>query len=119
MRYLDVAVAALIGASAITGIVAWGPGVPDSAASHAAARSALWVDLEEFVQAQGTVWMMRSTPGQFCAALAAASPPNATLTGSVGGHNCGDPPDGADAVSVSFMLGGRETVLEAWSYGGA
>lgn len=117
MRYLDIAVAALIGTSAITALVAWGPGAPDSSARQAAVRSALRDDLLEFVQTRGMVWLMGAAPAQVCAALARASAPNATLTGTVGGHSCGDPPAGSVAVALSFALGGRGTVLEAWSYG--
>lgn len=117
MRYLDIAVAALIGASAIAGLAAWGPGGPDSYAHQKAVQSALWGDLQEFVQKQGTAWVVESTPAQFCAALAEASSRSFTLTGALGGHSCGAPPAGSVAVGLSFTLGGREAVLEAWSYG--
>lgn len=120
MRYIDIAIAAIIGVSAVAGLVSWTPGSYDSSARRAILHSALLGRLEGFVQAHGTAWLIRSPSAEVCAALAGASNSTVALTGRVGPESCGDePPGDAVTASLSFFLAGREFVLVAWCGEGA
>lgn len=120
MRYIDIAVAALIGASALTGISVWTPGPYDAAAKRSSLHAALQGELQGFVQSQGMVWFLRSTSGAFCSSLARASNSTVVFSGDIGGSPCGDPPPpGAVAASLHFTLAAREYELTAWSNEGA
>jgi len=115
MRYLDLAVAALIGASTVTGIVAWTPHAGDGASDSAKLKSQLRDELLALLQQKGTVWLIRSPPGDICAYLGSISNSSVTFSASIGSNICGPPPpEGALEASLTVNLIPYQVVLEAW-----
>ena len=116
MRYLDLAVAVLIGSSAITGVVALTPRPGDSASDALALQSHIRDELLGFLESRGTPWLLVASPSAFCADLGRLSNSTVTLGGSIGGIACGtSPPAGAVAANLTLDLISREVVLEGWS----
>ena len=116
MRYLDLAIAGLIGTSAIAGIVALAPGQGDLASSSLATEVKLRDSLLALLQQRGTAWIIQSTPETICSYLRDLSNSSVTFSGSIGPLRCGaPPPPGRPAASIALHLIGLQVVLEAWS----
>jgi hypothetical protein len=115
LRYLDIALAILIGTSAISGILVWNPRTGDEAAASSSAKTLLMNALTTFVEEKGMAWFLQSPPEELCAGLASDSNSTFEITGVVGTYRCGpQPPEGATAASLSFDLSAFEVSLEAW-----
>lgn len=120
MRFLDLAVAALIGISAVSALAVWSPAQGDFASQQAALRSGLRAELLSFLQDHGMGWFSSVTPQGFCRAVESSSTPDVTFGGAIGSASCGLVPTSAVAeVSVTFQLPSREVTLAAWSNEGA
>lgn len=120
MRFLDIAVAALIGMSAISAMLVWNPAQGDSTARQEALRSGLRNDVLSFLEVHGVPWLYEVTPQEFCDALSSSSTPSFNLTGKLGSFTCGVVPASASAVvSITLTLPPRMVTLTAWSDGAA
>lgn len=120
MRYVDIAIAVLIGTSAITGIVAWTPRSGDIASQHTLMRTLLRDSLLAYLQHRGVVWLMRSSPQELCADLSGISNSSVTFSATSGSFSCGSPPLGVAALStLTLQLTSYQVTLEAWSNAGA
>ncbi len=118
MRFLDLGLAALIGASAITGIVAWNPTAGDSAAASLETQSHLRDDLLGLLQSRGIMWIASSTPSAICSFLESSSNASVVYGAAIGGHACpAAPPQGHAAANLTLELIQTRVVLEAWSEG--
>lgn len=115
MRYVDLAVAALIGASAIAGVVTWTPRPWDAETRRLVLQTQLRDDLLGYLQARGTVWFASTPPGQICAALQASSNSTVAFSAAVGGARCSVPPPGAVVANLTLDLLPGRVMLEAWS----
>ena len=116
MRFLDIAVAALIGASAITGMAAWSPQAGDSASRGAAAQGQLRDELLSFLSEPGMAWLIINSPSAACSALSGLSNSTVGVSASFGSYSCGSPPTaGSRAASLTLLLGTNDVDLEAWS----
>jgi hypothetical protein len=115
LRFIDLAVAALIGSSAITGIVALNPQAGDAGAGQAALQARLRDSLLEFLQRSGMTQFVQS-PAAACQRLAEASNSTIKFYSTVGSASCGIPPgSGSQSATLSFRLVPFEVVLVAWS----
>jgi hypothetical protein len=119
MRYVDIAVAALVGATAITGILAWSPTAGDTAASQFQEESDLRDWMLGFVQMKGMVWFMQTTADGICAATDSASNSTFHLSAQIGPVQCPSHPlDDATAAELSFELDSLKVTLISWSSAG-
>ncbi len=115
---MDLAVAALIGASAVTGIVAWTPRPGDTASTTLRIQVELRDRLLAVVQQRGTVWLSTSAPESVCAYLAGVSNSTVGFGGRIGSFECPLlPPPGRIVANLSLNLILRQVVLAAWSEG--
>lgn len=115
MRYLDLAVAALIGTSAIAGIAAFSPRQGDVASGGLAMKSELRDGLLTILQREGVTWLIQSSPNAACAYLESLSNSSVTFSGMIGPHRCGpSPPGGSPVATLGFYLTPNQVVLEAW-----
>jgi hypothetical protein len=118
VRFLDIAVAVLIGTSALSGLVVWNPRPGDSASNTLAVQSELRGYLLAFLRQHGMTWFLRSPPQEVCSALSADSNATVTMSATLGPFSCsGAPPPGAVAAVLSFSLEGSGVTLTAWSGG--
>jgi hypothetical protein len=115
LRFLDISVAALIGAAAVAGIVAWSPQAGDDAARRFALRQQLRDELLGVLQSRGTVWLLQSPKATICATLQGMSNASVSLSAELGSYSCG--PLAPDSVSANLTLAllPMEVILEAWS----
>jgi len=110
------AVAALIGTTAITGIAAFSPRQADFASSGLAMQSRLRDDILAALQEKGVTWLILSSPEMFCARLQYLSNSSVTFSGVIGPYRCGPPsPKGYPAATLAFHLMQYQVVLQAWS----
>ncbi|HYA55554.1 MAG TPA: hypothetical protein VED22_02030 [Nitrososphaerales archaeon] len=115
MRYLDLAVAALIGTSAIAGLAAFSPRQADVASGGLAMESQLRDELLAILQRDGVAWLIRSSPQVVCVMLRGQSNSSVTFSGVIGPYRCGpSPPSSSSAASLAFYLMPYQVVLEAW-----
>ena len=115
MRYVDLAVAAMIGASTITGIVVWTPRVNDGVSDSARVASQLRDELLARLEQKGTVWLISSSPDEICAYLRGISNSSFTFSASIGSHLCGPlPPEGVTMANLTLSLIPYRVILEAW-----
>ena len=119
MRYLDLAVAALIGASAIAGVVAYTPVTWDAESQHQALQTNLRDDLLAYLLARGTVWLASASPGQICSDVLGRSNSTVGFSATVAGAPCSSPPPGAVSANLTLDLLPHRVMLEAWSAGPA
>ena len=110
------AVAALLGASAFTGILIWTPRTGDAQAGELAMRAELRARVAALIQEKGMAWFLGTQPSAVCSYLAGASNSTVHLSAALGDVSCGGvPPPGAIHASVSFLLANRSVTVEAWS----
>lgn len=114
MRFIDLALAALIGTSAITGIVAWNPEGGDTGTRRLETALQLRDRLVEFLQQDGMIQF--ESPAAACHALSGASNSTFRLYAVLGPDSCGSPPTGGSpSATLSFRLAQSEVELVAWS----
>ncbi len=118
MRYVDLAVAALIGTSAITGIVAWDPRSGDTGSDRIAAQTQLRDGLLALLQQRGIAWFLVSPSWAVCSYLSSISNSSFGVSATLGSVSCGSPPRrGSVVASLSMRLVPFEVTLVAWSAG--
>ena len=116
MRYLDLAMATLIGTSAITGIIAWNPSTGDAYSRQAELQINLSDGLLSLLQDRGTAWFIRSPPSAVCAYLAASTNSSYRIYATVGSLTCGSPPqEGSTVAALTLAMTPLEVTLAAWS----
>lgn len=115
MRYIDIAVAALIGLAAITGEFALSPWPADAMSVSLASRSGLRDSLLTIVELKGTTWLLISSFSQMCDYLDQLSNSTVTFTATIGSQPCANQPGPGYMVAVlDFPLKPRPVELEAW-----
>lgn len=118
MRYVDLALAALIGTSALTGIVAWDPATADSNSRRLRLQSAVRDEVASFLQEKGTFWFLSSPPDVVCSTMAGMSNSTSGFAVSVGSLSCGPPPPiGSVSAELGERLGSLEVTVVGWSLG--
>ena len=116
MKYVDIAVAILVGASAITGILLWTPGTGDLRAREMATRAELRDRVAGLIQAKEMSWFLSTPPQAVCSYFADLSNSTVRLHATVDGTTCGGaPPVDAVRASISFRLESLQVDVEAWS----
>ena len=116
MRYLDLTMAALIGVSAITGVISWDPKAGDTTARQTRAQVQLRDGLVELLQRHGMLWFAQSPPAVVCAYFAESSNSSYGLYATLGSVSCGSPPaPGSVVTSLAVDFGSFEANISAWS----
>jgi hypothetical protein len=116
MRFVDIAVAALIGSAAITGILAWDPRAGDAGSRSARLQADLRDRALRVLQQKGMVWLVRSPPSQLCSYFDALSNSTFGVSATVGSTPCGDPPKaGSVTARLTVNLDSAEVTIVAWS----
>ncbi len=116
MRFLDIAVAVMIGVSAVSSIAVWTPRSGDALSDRIALQTQLRDKLVAFVKNRGLPWLLHASPAEVCAAMASSVTPPASVFASMGGQSCGAPPPGGAVVSnLTLPLLPFEVTLVAWS----
>jgi hypothetical protein len=116
MRYLDLAVAALIGTSAVAGIVAFSPGKLDSASRSLTLESQIRDELLSVLQNVGTAWLVQTPPGVVCGYLQSISNATVTFSAIIGPMRCAfSAPPGASVATLVLQLTASQVVLEGWT----
>jgi len=116
LRYVDLAVAAIIGTSAIAGIAAWDPRSGDAGSRQERVQMQLRSSLLDVLQEQGILWLIHSPPGAVCSYLADKSNSTFGMAATLGSVSCGVPPrSGSVVASLEMRLVGSEVSLVAWS----
>ena len=115
MRFIDIAVAGLIGMSAIAGLAAMSPATEDSRSRTLALRIQLKDALLLFLNGKGIAWFLQSDAMVICDGAAAASSRTLTISADVGGLNCGTPPSEYLVENLTLPLLHDEVVLIAWT----
>jgi len=109
------AIAALIGTSAIVGVAVLSPGQADVASGGLTMKSELRDELLAVIQREGVTWLIQSSPQMVCARLQELSNSSVTFSGVIGPYGCGLlPPRGATVATLAFYLMPYQVVLQAW-----
>ena len=120
MRYADIAVAALVGISAIAGILTWHPGEGDRDAENLRIEAQLRDELLSDVQLRGMLWFATSSLPVICAYLHEISNASLGFSAQVGSYTCyAKPSHGFVTASLALNLVQRQVVLTAWTKGPA
>jgi hypothetical protein len=117
LRFVDIAVAALIGTSAFTGMVVWSPQQGDNASNQSLLQAQLRDALLKLIQDRGFAWLIQTPPQEICAALAGMSNSSVGFDAVLGQYSCFAPPRSPSA-SLAFRLLPMEVTLEVWSTAG-
>lgn len=114
MRWLDIALAAMIGISAISGIVNWDPRVADAGSSRLLLENRLRDRLVSYLDYRGLPWIQESSPAAICADLESLSN-SIAISATINSYSCGPSPlKGATITTLSLHLDAREVTLQAW-----
>lgn len=115
MRFLDLAVAGIIGLVVIGAGGALAPGLADAAAASTSEVIFLRDALLAAVEEEGLVRLQLYTFEQVCSWLSSISNSTITFSGAVGGVECsGGPPSGTPFAVLSLDVGSDRLVLRAW-----
>ena len=115
MRYIDLALAALGGTSAIAGIASMNPQAGDAAAHRLGVEIALRDKIVAVLQVQGVAEVLQD-PGSFCSYIAGLSNSTFGIHAAFGRGSCGTMPGrGAVSSTLSVHLLPSEVTLVAWS----
>jgi len=116
MRFVDLAIAALIGISSIAGLVAFSPRQGDDASNSLAVETQLRDELVSVLQQKGIVWFMQSSPTASCEYLRGLSNSSVSFSGAIGPYSCGPPPPpGVPLAELNVTLTPYQVSLEAWA----
>ena len=115
MRFLDIAVATMIGTSGLAALGVWNPQASDSTAAEAALRIKLHDGLVSAVEAMGLAALSSLPFSDLCTQIATLPVDSYTLSASVGPSQCDpSPPQGLHVESMTLDFGGRSVTVEAW-----
>ena len=114
LRYIDLAVAAMIGASAISGLVVWSPRSGDSVSQTVMLQLELRDRLLGYLQQRGVVWFLHSPQAMICSALAKSSNSSVVMSALIGGEACSPQPEGEPMATLTLRFITIEVTLEAW-----
>lgn len=116
MRVLDVAVAAIIGVSAIAFMLYWNPAGFTSATNQHLEEASLRGVLLTAVSSKGIPWLGIASPEQVCVGLSAFSNSSVTVSAVIDGIPCGPgPASGSVCANLTVPLESRVVVLRAWA----
>jgi hypothetical protein len=118
VRWLDIALATMIGISAISGIVNWDPRLADNGSNRLVLENRLRDALMSYLDSRGLPWIQESSPVAICADLERLSN-SIALSANINSFSCGpSPPKGATIMTLTLQLGVRDVTLQAWTSAG-
>lgn len=116
MRFIDLAVAAMIGASSIAGILFLNPSPAEVSTSRYVQDSQTRSDLLAMVESVGLNQIFSEPTQGLCALLQSRSNATVQFSAVTSGGGCNsDPPPGTDVISLPISFNGARVTLEAWS----
>ena len=116
MRFLDLALALLIGSSAFVGIASVTPKEGDASSQRLATQMRLRDTLLTILQRQGMPWLILSSPQEICSTLKNESNASVMVSATMDHVPCSEPPSkGLVEANLTFTLANREVCIEAWS----
>ena len=116
MRFLDIAVAAVIGLLSTSLIGVSSPAGNDFTAYKEHKQAALRDRVEGLLNSGGLVWLQDARPEDICARLESLSNSSVAFSAVVSAVPCSLPPIRAVAsANLSVILPSRTVVLEAWA----
>jgi hypothetical protein len=115
MRYIDLAVAILIGTSAIVGLISWSPTSFDTDSHNLKLQASLRDALLVYIEQRGTVWFIQSSPTVVCSDLLQLGNSSIRFGATFDSNSCGGlPPTGSVVAFISFTIIDRKVTLRAW-----
>jgi hypothetical protein len=118
LRFLDIAVAVMVGIASMAGLAAWSPRGGDALSYQSAVQVRLRDELVHFLDSRGLPWILQARAVDVCTALATDIAPPDGAQVNLGGASCGSqPPAGAVVAELTLNLLPMAVVLEAWSPG--
>ncbi len=115
MRFLDLALAAVIGLSSLALMASWGPAGNNAGAARLREEDSLRTDLESLLVTPGAVWLQQATLQEICAKVGSLSNQSVVYSASVDSSQCPlAAPETGPVASISLMLPTRNVTLEAW-----
>jgi hypothetical protein len=115
VRYIDIAVAILIGTSSIAALVNWSPTSFDANSDNLKLQTSLRDGLLTYYEQRGTVWFMQSNPSAVCSDLGRLANSSVGFGASFDATSCGgSPPAGSVVASISFTISSMKVTLRAW-----
>ncbi len=116
MRFLDIAVAVMVGVSAIAGLVVWTPRFGDSVSNRMALQAHLRDVLVSFLESKGVPWILQASAAEVCTGLDSNLNGTVHVFVSLGTQTCGSPSTkGAVASNLTLALLPFEVNMAAWS----
>jgi hypothetical protein len=115
MRYIDLALAALVGTSAVAGIASWNPSPGDSAAHQMGVQIVLRDQIIDILQQRGLTQVLQD-PASFCSYVNGLSNSTFGVYAQTLSMSCGSPPErGAVSSTLAMDLLPSEATFVAWS----
>jgi hypothetical protein len=118
MRFVDLAVAGIIGAATVGALIYWSPGPFLDSSHRSRAEGAMLDRLAGLVDSRGLAWFLDSDLSSICGFFASVSNSTILYSADVGGEQCpGTPSSGSASVTLVLPLPSKEVILEGWLAG--
>ncbi len=119
MRFIDLALATMVGVSAIGSVLVLNPSYPIEASSRYSSEAGLRDSLVRIVQSRGLEWFVEAPSDTICGVLASVSNSSVGYGATIGNSSCGpSPPVGATEVELALTNEWREVTLWSWRTAG-
>ena len=115
MRYLDLAIAAIIGVSALAALATWSPSSTNTAADSQMSELHLRDALLAYVQRQGAAWLLSTKTSGVCDSITSLSNSTFTFSAIINSVPCSPSPHEGAVANLTLPFDGRTMVFEAWS----
>lgn len=120
MRYVDIAIAGMIGLSSITAIASFTPRPGDLTSHYALEQIRARDALLAYLNQRGVAWFLESSTSEICADIASMSNGSVDFSATLGSVSCGGPHSNTRLIAaLSLNLTRYEVTLEAWLSEGA
>jgi hypothetical protein len=118
LRFIDIAVAALIGTSAMIGMTTLSPKIWDATSQRLAIQSELRDSLLDHFERPGVPLLFVTQPQMICEVVSSWTNSGVKYSATVGGVNCSSsPPTLANVASVTVEES-PEVILQSWKAAG-
>ena len=120
MRFIDIAVATLIGTSALAGLAVLSPRQNDAYSRQQLVQSELRDFMLSQIQRPGVILAIETEPQSVCQLVSTWSHPGFEFSAIINGVPCASfPPYAADVATLTIQTVPHTVVLQAWKTAGA